>query len=114
MDFFSVCEPLRGYQGSTFPRFRVRVTGMNLTNCSMRLVLEEKYNPGEYVMRRDCFHVQDPDGTDVYQVQLISADTRYLLGMYNMYFILRDASGFDHKNLVGTLVVLPSPVEESE
>jgi hypothetical protein len=31
-----------------------------------------------------------------------------------MYFILRDASGFDHKNLVGTLVVLPSPVEESE
>ena len=114
MDFFSVCEPLRGYQGSTFPRFRVRVTGMNLTNCTMRLVIEEKYNPGEYVMRRDCFHVQDPDGTDVYQVQLISADTRYLLGMYNMYFILRDASGFDHKNLVGTLSVLPSPEEDDD
>jgi hypothetical protein len=103
---------MRGYQGSTFPRFRVRVTGMNLLKCTMRLVLEEKYNPGEYVMRRDCFHVQDPDGTDVYQVNLTSVDTRYLCGTYNMYFILRDASGFDHKNLVGTLVVLPSPEED--
>jgi hypothetical protein len=28
-----------------------------------------------------------------------------------MYFILRDASGFDHKNLVGTLEVLPAPEE---
>lgn len=114
MDFFSVCEPMRGYQGSTFPRFRVRVTGMNLLNCTMRLVLEEKYNPGASVLVEECFHVQDPDGTDVYQVTLISAVTQHLCGTYNMYFILRDASGFDHKNLVGTLVVLPSPEEESE
>lgn len=111
MDFFSVCEPLRGYQGSTFPMFRVRVTGMNLNNCTMRLVLEEKYKPGASVLVEECFHVQDPDGTDVYQVTLISSVTQHLCGMYNMYFILRDASGFDHKNLVGTLEVLPAPEE---
>lgn len=114
MDFFSVCEPVRGYQGSTFPRFRVRVTGMNLLNCTMRLVLEEKYKPGTSVLVEECFHVQDPDGTDVYQVTLISAVTQHLCGTYNMYFILRDASGFDHKNLVGTLVVLPSPEEDDD
>lgn len=112
MDFFSVCEPMRGYRGSTFPKFRVRVTGMNLTNCTMRLVLEEKYKPGESALVEECFHVQDPDGTDVYQVQLISAVTQNLLGVYNVYFILQDASGFDHKNLVGTLEVLPSPEED--
>jgi hypothetical protein len=31
-----------------------------------------------------------------------------------MYFILQDSSGLDFKNLIGTLEIMPSPVEESE
>lgn len=109
LDFFETVQPLRGFQRDTFPTLRVKVTNMNLTGCTMRIVIEDKYHPGEAAMVRDCFHVQDPDGTDVYQVNLTSVDTQYLCGMYNVYFVLKDAGNNEYWRLYTTLEVLQSP-----
>lgn len=108
LDFFETAQPLRGFQRDTFPTLRVKVTGMNLTGCTMRIVIEDKYHPGEAAMVRDCFHVTE-SGEDWYRVNLSTVDTQYLCGVYNVYFVLKDAGNNEYWRLYTTLEVLPSP-----
>lgn len=111
MDFFSASEPMRGYSRDTFPEFSVVVTGMVLTGCSMRLVLERKYAPGEVAFTKPCTYFQEEDGTEGYSVLLSTTDTAQLSGVYAMHFILTDSNGNEYRKLDGTLEVLDSPQE---
>ena len=108
MDFFAVHEPLRAIQGDTLPEIRIDVTGVeNIEGCTMRVVMEHRYNPGTIVFSKTC---TKGDG-DYYTVQLLTEDTEDLEGAYNLYYILTDGDGNDHKNLVGTIEMLKFPQE---
>lgn len=110
MDFFSVCEPMRGYRGSTIPIFRIPVTGMDLTGCSMEMLLERRYTPGRIVFSKACAHYTSGDETG-YTVQLTSADTAELSGAYTMYYVLTDSGGMKYYNLLGYIEFLDPPRE---
>lgn len=108
MDFFARCEPIRAFRGDTLPEFRVDVSGMgDLANCTMKMVLEHRYDPGYAVFSKNC---TKGDG-DYYTVQLLTADTEALMGTYSMYFVLTDTDGNDHKNLYGIIEFLAFPEE---
>ena len=110
VDFFSTTPRIRGYQGDTFPAFRVTVSGMEIAECSMRFVLECKNVPGSVALTKPCsrFTAQEETG---FIVQLYSSETLGLLGAFTMYFILTESGNHEHRRLVGTLEVLPSPRE---
>ena len=112
IDFFSTGPSMRCYQGSALPEFRLTVTDVpNLSECSMRMVLEDCKVPGSVAKTKACEYFTD-DTAEGFTVQLDSTDTARLCGTYTVFFILRDVSGNDSKNLVATLEVLPSPKEE--
>ena len=116
MDVFKRGEPVRGYQGGTFPVFRVDVTadaGVDLSDYTMRLVIEPRYMPGEAVYVANCTGYTNPDGSKGYSVQLTSPNTANLCGSYLMYFILSDGANTEYRNLVVPLEVLASPEEVS-
>lgn len=110
MDVFKRGEPIRGFQGGMFPNIRVPVTGMALDGCSMRLVVEPRYTPGEAVLVKACTHFTAGQ-EEGYYVKLTSADTDDLLGVYNAYFVLTDGDGEEYRNLWFPLEVLASPEE---
>ena len=108
--FYDKCPPMNGIAGDTFPLFRVRVDDMDLTGCSMRVLLEPKYTPGEVVFTKSCSHytAQSEEG---FSVRLASSDTEKLLGCYTMYFVLTDSNDREYWKLKGTLEVLARPAE---
>ncbi len=111
-DLFSQCHRVRGYNGDTFPFFRVVVTGTETTGCSMRLVLERKDTPGSVALTKSCTYVSDEE-TTYFAVQLTGTETAQLGGAYTMHFILSDANQNDISRLVGTLEVFVGPREVS-
>ena len=111
IDFFSTGPRMRGMRGDTFPVFRVKVSGMDLTGCTMRIVLERKDTPGSVELTKECTHFEDADGSEGYRVQLTTLETRNLLGIYTVHFILNDGVYWNYRKLVGTLEVLPIPQE---
>ena len=115
IDFFSTMPRMRVVQGSTAPVFSIKPTnaGTALADCSMRFILEDKRIPGSIALTKTCTFHADPEG-DYFTIRLTSTDTADLCGTFTMYFILQDSSGLDYKNLIGTLEIMPSPVEESE
>lgn len=108
--FFDKCPPMCGISGDTFPLFRVPVEDMDLTGCSMRMILEPKYTPGEAALTKDCSHytAQAEEG---FSVRLASSDTANLLGCYTVYFVLTDSNDREYWKLKGTLEVLARPSE---
>lgn len=113
MDIFRRGEPVRGYQGGTFPIFRVAVENADVEpdEYSMRVVIEPRYTPGEAKRTLDCTHYTNPDGSEGYSVQLTSPITATLCGSYLMHFILSDGANTEYRNLVVPLEVLQSPEE---
>ena len=113
VDFFSTSPKMRGYSGDTFPLFRVNIwddTHMELSECTMRIVLEIKNIPGSVAFTKSCTYVSDSSGQG-YNVRLDSSETAALCGVYTMHFILTDPDGREYRKLVGTLEVLPVPDE---
>lgn len=115
IDFFSTMPRMRVVQGSTTPVFSIKPTnaGTDLADCSMRCLLEDQKTPGSIALTKACSFHSDPDG-DYFTIRMTSTETADLSGTFTMYFILQDSSGLDFKNLIGTLEIMPSPVEESE
>ena len=112
VNFFSTGPKMRGYSGDTFPNFRVNVRNVDLTGCTMRIVLEHKNTPGSVAFTKQCTYVSGSFGQG-YNVQLDSSDTASLCGMYTVHFILTDSDSKEYRKLVGTLEVLPVPDEEA-
>lgn len=108
-DFFNSAPPMRGYRGDTFPVFYVAVDwNYSLDGCTMDIILEPKYTPGNVVLQKECYkyHSTDEDG---FSVQLTSDETAALSGVYNVYFVMRDQNDKTHIKLHITLEVLECP-----
>lgn len=114
MDFFNVTEPMRGYAGDTFPPFYVIVDDMDPANCDMRIVLEDKFNPGNAVFVKECEHFTATSGDKGFRVQLDSTETALLCGVYNAHFIMTDDNELEYRKLVGTIEVVATPGEADD
>jgi hypothetical protein len=99
---------MRGYAGDTFPTFRVAVTGISTSLCTMRLDIENKYTPGQVVFTKAGVWYTDGDESG-FDFQLTSAETAELSGDYMIHFVLSDDSGHDYIRLDGALQVLDYP-----
>ena len=109
LDFFSSAPPMRGFRGDTFPVFYVAVDwNYSLDSCSMDIVLEPKYTPGTAVLTKACSKYSRTD-EEGFTVQLTSDETANLLGVYNVFFIMKDQNDKRHIKLHITLEVLECP-----
>lgn len=111
-DFFTTLQHMRGYRSDTFPAFYIRTDAADLTGCTMRVVIEDAATPGSVAYTKLCTAHTFEDGTSGFSVQFGSSDTAALAaGRYTLHFILTDAGGNEHRNLVGSLTMLDIPQE---
>lgn len=83
----------------TLPEFVVGVD-TDTTGCSMQLLLTDQ--DGKQVACKECVQA---DGR--FTVQLTSADTTGLSGVYQLQFCMTDIGGLCYRKLAGTLTIVP-------
>ena len=111
ISFFTETEPLRGFQGDTFPEFGIAVDSEEVTDSwTMHLLLEYYSSPGTAVFTKECTY-NSGEGGAVFTVQLLTEDTENLCGAYHMHFVLTNPDGLEFRRLYGLLTVIPSPRE---
>lgn len=115
MDFFSTAEPLRAIRGDTLQQICVYVSGMDISQSSMRMDLEDKFRPGSVVFSKAGTHVtRETDDAKGFRFKLDSPDTSQIEpGVYLVHFVLTDEDDLTYRKLVGTLEILPAPQEVS-
>ena len=97
--FYEELPDMECLSGDTLPAFTIGVD-TDTTGCSMQLILAER--DGDQVVYNDCTQV---DGG--FSVQLTSAETTGLSGVYELHFCMTDADGLCYRKLAGTLIVIP-------
>lgn len=99
--FYDKIRTMECLQGDTLERFNINVEGLDsLDGCSMQMILEDHELLGTAAKSKDCTL-----SGDCFQIQLTSADTAGLHGIYNMHFRLKDSDGLYYRKLAGILIV---------
>ncbi|MDE5564040.1 MAG: hypothetical protein K2I93_02700 [Oscillospiraceae bacterium] len=99
--FYDELPDMECLSGDTLPAFTIGVDA-DTTGCSMQLILAER--DGDQVVYKDCTQV---DGG--FSVQLTSAETAGLSGVYELHFSMTDGNGLVYRKLTGVLTVHPAP-----
>ncbi len=99
--FYDRMPTMECLQGDTLDEFEISVDDFDsLDGCTMQLILEDQKLLGTAKKTKDCTL---SDGC--FKVQLTSADTSGLHGVYNMHFRMKDTNGLSHRKLAGILIV---------
>ncbi len=99
--FYDNIPTMECLQGDTLDEFEISVDDWDsLDGCTMQVILEDQKLLGTAKKIKDCVL---SDGC--FKVQLTSADTSGLNGVYNMHFRMKDADGLSHRKLYGILIV---------
>ena len=98
--FYGTIPDMECLSGDTLPTFHIQVTGADLSDSSMELILASDKDSTAVVLRKPC--EAEENG---FYVQLSSTDTAYLPeGIYDMHFrlIIED---IEYKKLHGNLYI---------
>ena len=99
MKFYQNIEKMECLQGDTLGTFSVEMDeNTDLTGASMCLILE---NQNGLILPKNCTL-----SGRIFSVQLTSADTASLSGLYQMHFCLTDSEGLKYRKIAGNLYVI--------
>lgn len=97
--FYEKFPDMECLQGDTLGTFSVEMDeNTDLTGASMCLILE---NQNGLILQKNCTLSEN-----IFHVQLTSADTASLAGLYQMHFCLTDSEGLKYRKIAGNLYVI--------
>ena len=100
--FYDKIKTMECLQGDTLDVFEIYVDDFgNLENCTMELILEDQNKINIVRKVKSCTAI---DGG--FTVQLTSADTSDLHGVYNLHFKMKAANGLIYRKLAGELIIV--------
>ena len=100
VQFYQKIPDMECLQGDTLPVFRIKPENISdISDYAMCLILEKDSG---IVIQKSC----TPD-EDAFSVQLTSADTAALSGIYQMHFRMTDIRGLFYRKITGTFKVSP-------
>lgn len=101
LHFYNELPDMVCLSGDTLPVFTINVDIESLSGYRMHVIIETEFG-NDVVLNKQCTELEDGTG---FEVQITSADTAELSGIYKIYFQLTDTNELKYKKLYGTLLV---------